>query len=79
MARKFDDIRAAAPARPDTAEEPIERVFRRLKAEPDGARALAWMQARVQRVTPVGASEAMLREAEGARRFVEEVLTLTHG
>jgi hypothetical protein len=62
------------------AEEPIEQVVRRLFcASTDGDRVLAWMIETAGRVTPPGASDCALREAEGARRFVANIRTLTQG
>lgn len=67
--------RPAAPARAE--EEPIELVFRRhMIASADGQRLLAWMRAEVEDATPINCSEAALRDAEGARRFVQKMLRM---
>lgn len=75
--RRFDSLRASRTPQPNVAsqDEPIEAVVRRLfLAGVDGPRVLAWMQDEVSRPTPLGCSEAVLREAEGARRFVQRLV-----
>lgn len=72
--RTFDSLRGA-PDKPEPADgrEPIERVMRRCFATADGERLLEWLIAEAFRVTSPNCSEAMLREAEGARRLVEKM------
>lgn len=73
--RRFDSLRPSRTVPHTTQEEPIGSLIRRhLIANADGQRILAWMQEEAGRVTPLGASEAVLREAEGKRRFVEALL-----
>lgn len=75
--RRFDSLRAARAPKAQIAsqDEPIEAVVRRLLfAGADGPRVLAWMQDEAGKPTPLGCSEAVLREAEGARRFVQKLI-----
>lgn len=79
--RRFDSLRAR-PAAPIGAgeQEPIESVIRRLFVTgADGPRVLAWMLEETGRTTPANCPEAVLREAEGARRFVEKVRNILGG
>jgi len=73
--RRFDNLRARPP-KPISAEgvEPIEATARRLFSSPDGQRVLQWLVIGANEVTPLGASDATLREAEGARRFMDRTL-----
>lgn len=73
--RRFDNLRArlAKPIASDK-EERIEITARRLFSSPDGQRVLQWFVVGANEVTPLGASDATLREAEGARRFMDRTL-----
>jgi len=75
--RRFDALRGsrARPTSVASQEEPIESVVRRLfLTGSDGPRVLAWMQDEAGKPTPLGCSEAQLRDAEGARRFVQKII-----
>jgi hypothetical protein len=75
--RRFDRLRAsgAQPASIASQEETIESVIRRhMLASVDGQRILAWLQDEVSAATPLGCSEAALRDAEGARRLVQKLI-----
>lgn len=73
--RRFDNLRARAPQTVASQEEPIEAVIRRhLLVNVDGQRIVRWMLDKVQEPTPLNCSEAALRDAEGARRFVNNLL-----
>ena len=79
--RRFDSLRARAP-QPITSgeQEPIEKVIRRLFATgADGPRVMAWLMARADEVTPLNASEAVLRDAEGRRRLVQDIRRIVFG
>lgn len=75
--RKFSDLRGRepAPAR-DPDEDTIERVIARLACTRDGARLAAWLRDEAQRPQHIGASDAQLREAEGARRLADRILEM---
>lgn len=79
--RRWADVRGVVePPAQANAEEPIEQVARRLFcASIDGQRVLNWMLETANRVTPPGAPDCALREAEGARRFVANIRALTQG
>jgi len=80
--RRFDSLRASRAPSSSVAsqEEPIDLVVRRLfLAGIDGPRVLAWMQDEVSKPTPLGCSEAVLREAEGSRRFVQRLIDMGRG
>lgn len=75
--RRFDALRSsrAKPQSVSSHEESIDLVIRRhLLANNDGLRILDWMLNEVNRPTPLGCAEAVLREAEGARRFVQKLI-----
>lgn len=72
-ARTFDSLRRRSLAAAPSNLEPIERVLKRLLASGDGQRVLDWMIAATHGPCPQGASDERLREAEGARRFVNQV------
>lgn len=72
--RKFDALRARPPATVASGEELIEARARRLFSSSDGGEVLGWLLDRANRVTPTGASNETLREAEGARRFMADTL-----
>ena len=75
--RRFDSLRAATarPASIASQEEPIESVVRRhMLVSADGQRVLAWLVDEVTAATPLGCSEAALRDAEGARRIVQKLI-----
>ena len=75
--RRFDRLRAAnaRPASIASQEEPIEALIRRhLLANADGQRILDWLMDEVSDATPLGCSEAALRDAEGARRIVQKLI-----
>lgn len=77
--RRFDSLRASRTPQPSIAsqDEPIELLVRRLFLTGlDGPRVLAWMQDEAGRPTPLGCSDAVLREAEGARRFVQRLIDI---
>lgn len=77
--RKWADMRGVveAPAQRLT-EEPIEQVMRRLFcATTDGQRVLNWMVETSHAACHPAATDAALREAEGARRFVARVREMT--
>ena len=66
--------RPPAPIASDQA-EPIESRARRLfLSGADGPAVLNWLLDRANAVTPPASSDALLREAEGARRFMDGVL-----
>lgn len=74
--RTFESLRPQTTA-PIVSEqqEPIESRARRLfRTGQDGPAVLAWLLERAQTVTPPGASNDTLREAEGARRFIAAVV-----
>jgi len=55
--------------KPD-AEEPIETVIARLAGTPDGRRLFTFLLEEAVSGNPPNATDAALREAEGARRLV---------
>ncbi len=75
--RKFADIRGRepAPAR-DPDEDTIERVIARLARTHDGILLAAWLRDEAQKPQHIGASDAQLREAEGARRLADRILEM---
>jgi hypothetical protein len=79
--RRFDALRARPAAPVSTGEqEPIESVIRRLfVTSADGHRVLAWMLEETGRTTALNAPEAVLRDAEGARRLVEKIRGIIGG
>lgn len=79
--RRFDSLRARPTAPITTGEqEPVESVIRRLfVTSADGHRVLAWMLEETGRATALNAPEPVLRDAEGARRFVEKVRGIIGG
>ena len=79
--RNFASLRAR-PAVPISTgeEEPIESVIRRLfVTSGDGNRVLAWMMNETEGACALGSSEALIRDAEGARRFVAKVRSMIAG
>lgn len=74
--RRFDALRSRPVASvASEQEEPVEARARRLfMSGADGPAVLAWMMERANRVTPLGAGNDVLREAEGARRFMTDML-----
>jgi|GEM_PF-6915917 len=75
--RKFADIRGREPAparEPD--EDTIERVIARLARTHDGILLAAWLRDEAQKPQHIGASDAQLREAEGARRLADRILEM---
>jgi hypothetical protein len=77
--RKFTSLRQkSAPARV-SPEEPIEAKIKRALLLGDGPAVLAWLQDEAFALTPAGCSEAMLREAEGARRLVDKLMRVVEG
>ena len=71
--RKWSDIRPQIVVRPPSVEEPIETVVARLAGQPDGRRLMEWMLEEVLVGSHPNASDAWLREAEGARRLVMRI------
>ncbi len=55
-------------------DEKIEQTARRLFSGHDGLRVMGWLLERANAVTPLNSSNETLREAEGARRFMNGVL-----
>lgn len=79
--RRFDTLRAK-PAKPITTgeQEPIESVIRRLfLAGADGPRVLAWMIDEVSNAQSPNSPEAVLRDADGQRRFVQRIREICAG
>ena len=74
--RTFASLRGRPPVSISSDQaEPIESRARRLfLAGADGPAVLNWLMDRANAVTPLGSSDAVLREAEGARRFMDGVL-----
>ena len=79
--RRFDALRARTAAPLSTGEqEPIESVIKRLFVTgADGPRVLGWMLETTGQTTPLNCAEPVLREAEGARRFVEKIRNILGG
>ena len=76
-ARRFDRLRAAnaRPASIASQEESIESVIRRhMLVSAEGQQILDWLMDEVSDATPLGCSEAALRDAEGARRIVQKLI-----
>ncbi|WP_338575718.1 hypothetical protein V8J38_11170 [Brevundimonas olei] len=75
--RKFSDLRGreTAPSH-DPDEDTIERVIARLARTHDGLLLAAWLRDEAQRPLHVGATDAQLREAEGARRLADRILEM---
>ena len=75
--RKFSDLRGrdASPAR-DPDEDTIERVIARLARTHDGVLLAAWLRDEAQKPLHIGATDAQLREAEGARRLADRILEM---
>lgn len=79
-ARKFADFRPPVLARPADSDEPVERAVMRLfSGSQDGIRVLGWMLSQTQKSSHPNAEDRALREAEGARRFVEQVHEIVQG
>jgi len=75
--RRFADIRGREPAQArDPDEDTIERVIARLSRTHDGILLAAWLRDEAQRPLHVGATDAQLREAEGARRLADRILEM---
>lgn len=75
--RTFASLRGQTgrPA-PADSDERIESKAARLFETPDGVDVLRWLLERANEVTPMGASNDTLREAEGARRFMANTIRL---
>lgn len=73
MARKWSDIRPPVATRKVEAEEPIETVIARLAGTHDGRRLFEFLMEEALRPCPVGSTDAMAREADGARRLVDRL------
>lgn len=77
MSRKFEDLRA----RPLTlvqgdGPDSFEARMKRLLASPDGQQLCAWMEQAMRTPQHPNASDAELREAEGARKAYQRVLDM---
>lgn len=77
MARKFDDLRKRqAEPMQGGGPESFDARMKRLLASPDGQSLCAWLEAQMQEPCHPNASDAALREAEGARRAYQRVLDM---
>lgn len=80
MRRRWSDLRPKAPAPETSKEETIEQVLRRVWAgcdmPGDGRRVLLWMKDSAGAVTPPNTPEAILRDREGQRRLIADVISL---
>lgn len=75
--RTFASLRGGNTIKPEAStDEPIRRVLKRVFAAGDGRRVRDWMIAATHGPSPHGASDAVLREQEGARRFVAALCEL---
>ena len=77
--RRFSDLRPAPLAAPTTDEPPQRTVQRLFATTDDGKRVLAWLIEQTSAPSPHNASDAQLREAEGARRFIARVHDMAAG
>lgn len=79
--RRFDSLRHRAPEPITTGqEEPIESVIKRLFLTGiDGPRVMAWMLDQVDDAQSPNAPEAVLRDADGQRRFVQRLRRICAG
>lgn len=78
--RRFSDLRAAStPTIVHDDEDTIDRVLARLASSRDGRLLAAWLKAEVQAPQHIGATDAQLREAEGARRLANRIIEMAEG
>ncbi|MFC5373975.1 hypothetical protein ACFPIF_15535 [Brevundimonas faecalis] len=74
--RKFSDLRGAVQRPAQEDEDTIDRVIARLARTRDGQLMAAWLISESQTPLHHGASDAQLREAEGARRLADRILEM---
>ena len=77
MPRKFSDLRPAAPAPEKPDDDSIEKVMQRLSLTRDGMLMLTWMREEIAGPSVLGAADYMLREAEGKRRVLHQLIGFT--
>lgn len=77
--RRFADLRGRDPAPVQEDDDAIDRVIARLARCRDGQLLVAWLRSEAQSPQHIGASDAQLREAEGARRLANQILEMTQG
>lgn len=74
--RRFEDLRARDGVIEAVRADGIDAAMQRIGLTDDGRHMIAWLKCEMRRGAVVGASDATLREAEGARRAYERLLDM---